>query len=186
MGLTTAIAGSLAIAAVSTLGDLVWATWITSHRAVYGLIHGALLFLAIGALLGFIAGRPAAGALLGACVGMLAAGLYYLLAPVLGFSAMVVSWMAVWLGLAVMYARLAAPRLAPRQRHDFHLNFTAMLGRGVIAAVASGLAFYAISGIWRPFDPQGWDYVIHFASWTFAYFAGLGPLLLRTRTSAIQ
>ncbi len=49
--------------------------------------------------------------------------------------------------------------------------------RGVIAMIGSGLGFYLISGIWRPFDPQGWDYAVHFLSWTVAYSAGFLALL---------
>lgn len=178
MGLAEAITGTLAIAAVSTAADFVWATWISSHRAVYGFIHGALLFLAIGLFLGSLTGRAAAGALAGACVGALAAGLYYLLAPMLGFSAMIVAWMAVWLGLAFVYGRLNAQRMDAGHRHDIRINVGAVASRGVIAAIASGLGFYTISGIWRPFDPQGWDYLIHFGAWMIAYFPGFAALLI--------
>ena len=171
MGLAETITGTLAIAALSTAGDFVWATWISSHRAVYGFIHGALLFLAIGWFLGNLAGRAAAGAIAGACVGALAAGLYYLLAPMLGFGAMVVAWMAVWLGLALVYGRLS-------RRTD---NLGAVTSRGVMAAIASGLGFYAISGIWRPFDPAGWDYLTHFGAWAIAYFPGFAALLVSRR-----
>jgi hypothetical protein len=174
MGLAEAITGTIAIAAVSTAADFIWATWISSARAVYGFIHGALLFLAIGLFLGSLMGRAAAGALAGACVGALAAGLYYLLAPMLGFSAMIVAWMAVWLGLAFVYGRLS-------RRMD---NLGAVASRGVIAAVASGLGFYAISGIWRPFDPQGWDYLAHFGAWLVAYFPGFAALLITHATKA--
>ena len=111
MGLADALAGSLLLAALSTGGDFVWATWITSSRAVFGFIHGALLFLAVGLFLGGVAGRPVPGAMAGACIGALAAGLYYVLSPVLGFSAMVVVWMLVWIALAAIYGRLNAQRL---------------------------------------------------------------------------
>ena len=181
MGLAETIAGTLAIAALSTAGDFIWATWISAHRAVYGVIHGALLFLAIGLFLGSLAGRAAAGAIAGACVGALAAGLYYLLAPMLGFGAMIVAWMAVWLGLALVYGRLNAQRIDVGGRHDIRINFGAVATRGVIAAIASGLGFYAISGIWRPFDPEGWDYLTHFGAWTLAYFPGFAALLISRR-----
>ena len=179
MGVTAAITGSLLIALLSTAGDFIWATWITSSRAVFGFAHGALLFLAIGLFLGSVAGRPAAGAIAGGCVGALAAGLYYVLSPMLGFSAMVVVWMAVWIGLAAIYGRLQARRIDAGNRHDMHINIGAVAGRGLMAAVASGLAFYLISGIWRPFNPQGLDYAVHFAAWTAAYFPGFAALLLR-------
>ena len=169
MGLAETITGTVAIAALSTAGDFIWATWISAHRAVYGVIHGALLFLAIGWFLGNLAGRAGAGAIAGACVGALAAGLYYLLAPMLGFWAMIVAWMAVWLGLAFVYGRLSAPG---------RINAGAVATRAVIAAIASGLGFYAISGIWRPFDPAGWDYLVHFGAWTVAYFPGFAALLI--------
>ena len=179
MGVAEAVAGSLLIAALSTAGDFIWATWITSGRAVFGFAHGTLVFLAIGLFLGSVAGRPGAGAVAGGGVGALAAGLYYVLSPLLGFSAMVVAWMAVWIGLAGIYGRLQAWRIDQGGRHDIRVNVTAVATRGVIAAVASGLAFYLISGIWRPFNPQGWDYAIHFAAWTIAYFPGFAALLLK-------
>ena len=177
-GLSATIAGSLAIAALSTAGDFIWATWLPEHRAVYGLIHGTLLFLAIGLFLGSITGRAAAGALGGALVGALAAGSFYLIAPLLGDPAMFVSWVGVWLGLAALYGRLQASRIDAGDRHDMHIDFSAVAGRGVIASIASGLAFYLISGIWRPFGPEGLDYAVHFASWTLAYFPGFAALLL--------
>ena len=58
------------------------------------------------------------------------------------------------------------------------LDYTLREPQGVIAAIASGLGFYAISGIWRPFDPEGWDYLVHFGAWTIAYFPGFAALLV--------
>jgi hypothetical protein len=52
------------------------------------------------------------------------------------------------------------------------------------AAFGSGVAFYAISGIWRPFDPVGWDYAVHAAAWTLAYLPGFAALLVRGRQLA--
>lgn len=170
-GLGAAVAGSLIIAAVSTLGDFVWATWLPEHRAAYGLIHGTLLFCAIGLFLGVLAARPAAGAAGGALIGALAAGAFYLLAPLLGDSAMFVVWVTLWMTLGLLYARLC--------RGDSCVAPT--LVRGAIAAAASGLAFYAISGIWRPFDPEGWDYAVHFGAWTLAYLPGFSALLVARR-----
>ena len=47
-GIGAVIQSSLAIAALSTLGDFIWATWIPRHIPAYGLTHGTLLFLGIG------------------------------------------------------------------------------------------------------------------------------------------
>jgi hypothetical protein len=167
-GVFAAIAGSLAIAAVSTLGDFIWAAGNLRHRPEYGLTHGTLLFLTIGLFLGVLARRPAVGAMWGAVLGFVAAGSFYVLAPMVGYSAMFVVWIVVWLALAVMYARLS-------QRQ---VGLGAVLGRGAAAAVTSGIAFYAISGIWRPFDPEGWDYAAHFGAWTLAYLPGFAALLI--------
>lgn len=169
-GLATTFFSSLAIAALSTFGDFVWATWIPDHRIAYGLAHGALLFLAIGFALGTRAQQPYAGAIGGAVLGLAAASLFYVTAPLVGFSAMFFIWVGVWMGLAILYARLSG-RGVDR----------AVLARGSMAAVASGLAFYLISGIWRPFNPEGWDYATHFAAWTVAYFPGFAALLTSTR-----
>jgi hypothetical protein len=172
---------SVSIAAVSTLGDFVWATWLPEHRAVYGIAHGLLLFCAVGLIFGVLSGRPGAGAAAGAAIGACAAGAYYLLSSFFGYSAMFVVWFLVWMALGMSYARLSGGTAPAR----------VVLARGAMAAAASGLAFYLISGIWMPFDPQGLDYAVHFAAWTFAYFPGFAALLLarsqgHPRTSRVR
>lgn len=157
-----AIIGALLIAAVSTLGDFVWAGLNLRHRVVYGLAHGAILFLCMGAYFGSLQKNTFMGALYGAAIGLAAAGSFYVLAPVAGYSVMFFVWAFVWIALAVL-AR--APLL-----------------RGVLAMVGSGLGFYLISDIWRPFNPEGWDYAVHFLSWTIAFLPGL--LALSWRPSA--
>lgn len=170
-GVIATLTGAFAIAAVSTLGDFVWAAGDLRHRPEYGLMHGTLLFLAIGLFLGVLAGRAAAGASWGASLGFLAAGSFYLLAPIAGYSAMFLVWIAMWVALAVLYARLSRRKV----------GLSAVLGRGAASAVGSGTAFYAISGIWSPFDPEGWDYAVHFAAWMLAYLPGFAALLITTR-----
>ncbi|OFW14103.1 MAG: hypothetical protein A3F70_01200 [Acidobacteria bacterium RIFCSPLOWO2_12_FULL_67_14] len=170
-GLAQAIAASVAIAAVSTLADFIWAIWIPEHRAVYGLVHGALLFCAVGLVLGMLAGRPAPGALGGLVIGGAAAALFYAASPLAGYSAMFLAWCGVWMALAGWYARLRGVAVSGT-----------VLARGAAAATASGLAFYSISGIWMPFDPAGWDYLLHFAAWTAAYVPGFAAILLGRRS----
>jgi hypothetical protein len=165
-GIAASIAGALVIAAVSTLGDFIWATWIPRHRPIYGLTHGTLLFLSIGLYLGFLAKRPMAGAIIGALEGASAAGSFYVLAPSTGFPVMFIIWFAVWVALGVLNEWISGRRPFSR----------AAIGRGLVAAVGFGVIFYLISGIWFPFDPTGWDYLAHFAGWTAAYFVGLGAL----------
>ena len=172
-GVRASIGGALAIAAVSTLGDFIWATWIPQHLPLYGLIHGTILFLLIGLFLGALRERPGVGALSGTVVGGLAAAGFYLLAPVAGYSVMVLVWMGVWVALGGLNERLI------RRPVDFRMA----LARGATAALASGAAFYLIYGIWSPFDPRGWDYLIHFAGWTLAYAPGFGALLITKAAS---
>ena len=172
-GVRASIGGALFIAAVSTLGDFIWATWIPRHWAVYGLIHGAVLFLSIGLFLGTLANKSASGAIAGALIGGLAAASFYLLAPAAGYSIMFIVWFGVWIVLELLNERLNQRQTKTR----------AAAARGILAAVASGIAFYAISGIWFPFHPRGWDYLSHFAAWTLAYFPGFAALLVTKRSA---
>ena len=172
-GIRAALVASLVMATASTLGDFIWATWITAHRGIYGMTHGVLLFVIAGLVLGVPAHRPLAGAIAGALVGALGAGSFYLLAPLLGYSAMFVSWFGLWFALAMAHARLHLRRPSVRE----------VASRGGLAAVTSGIAFYAISGIWRPFDPSGWDYAAHFGAWTIAYLPGFVCLFARLPAS---
>ena len=173
-GIRESILGAVAMGAVSTLGDFIWATWIPRHRAVYGLTHGTLLFLCIGLFLGALAKKPRIGAVAGALIGFLAAGTFYVLAPLAGYSIMFLVWFGVWIALGVfngyLNLRYAGLRLA--------------VLRGLLAAIAFGVAFYMISGIWFPFRPQGWDYLIHFAGWTWAFLAGFAALLVARKNIA--
>lgn len=157
------------LAALNTLGDFIWAHYIPRHRAVFGLLHGTLLLLALGLYLGLLRKRPALGALGGALVGLAAAAGYYALARLIGLSAMFLSWMALWIGFAVLDARLLQ-RLVPLGE---------ALIRGAVAAVGSGLAFYAISGIWTRPRPGGPAYGYNFLCWTVAFLPGFMALLVR-------
>jgi hypothetical protein len=173
-GPVAAVAGALALAALSTFFDFLWARFVSAHRMPLGLIHGTLLLLALGLYLGALRGHAARGALAGALVGLCAAASFYLLVPLLGYSAMFVSWMALWLGFAFLDARL---RGGVRAREAFI--------RGLAAAAASGLAFYAISGIWTKPAPGGPSYAYHFLCWTIAFLPGFGALLFGAATPAM-
>ncbi len=167
-GVRASIGGAVAIAAVSTLGDLAWATWIPEHRPAYGLIHGSLLFLCIGIYVGALTNKPWTGAIAAALIGGLAAASYYVMAPFSGRSIMFVVWIVAWVALGVLNESLKRCEIEIRSA----------LARGALAAVGSGAAFYLISGIWRPFSPEGWDYLSHFAGWTLASFSRFAALLV--------
>src|SRR5262249_54567793 len=135
----------------------------------YGFAHGLILFLTVGFCLGRPAGKPFAGAIGGAVVGLSSTGFFYLLQPFIGYSALFVLFVALWIELGLLAGRILQQRDSMRT----------VLLRSVAAAVGSGLGFYAISGIWFPFNPKGWDYATHFVYWTMAYLPGFLALLAR-------
>jgi hypothetical protein len=169
-----AVGGALVMAAASTVGDFIWATSITEHRPLYGMIHGMLLFLCLGLCLGVASRKTVMGAIGGMLAGFLGAGGFYELWRFFGYGAMFVSWIGVWVGLGLWNGIVLERRVGIGE----------VLVRGGIAAIGSAIAFYAISGIWFPFRPEGWDYAIHFAAWTVAFLPGLAALLVRPATHA--
>lgn len=167
------LVGSLALGITSTLADFVWARWIPRHRTLYGLIHGAALCAVLGITLALLVGarrrqllRAAAGEM---TIGMVAAGSFYLLFPGVGWNAMFVAWMMLWLLTAFLVRGVAR---VPEQ-------VGTTLVRGLTAAVLSGLAFWSISGIWLSPPAGGPNYAWNLAAWTFAFLPGFGALLLR-------
>jgi hypothetical protein len=86
---------------------------------------------------------------------------------------MFVSWIGAWIAVGLLNEHL---------QHGL-LNARSALARGTLAAISSGIVFYLISGIWRPFDPQGWDYLTHFGAWILAYLPGFTALLVRRGSS---
>jgi hypothetical protein len=169
-GVVQAMVGSLLVAALSTLGDFVWARSIHAHRPLFGLLHGMALCLAIGLFLGVLRREAIRGAVVGALIGLGAAGGFYLLAQLMGYAAMFVLWMALWAAFGLLSGRGLG---SPKSRR------VEALARGGLAAIGSGLAFYAISGIWTRPAPGGPDYAHHFLCWTVAYLPGFLALLVR-------
>ena len=160
-----AVVGALLLGAVSTLGDFVWAALHLRHRMGYGLAHGAVICLCVGAVIGWRSGRMKLAAATGPFIGVAAAGVFYILAPAMGYSAMFPAWMFFWICFAFLQAALEGS-------HEYG---TALV-RALAAAVVSGLAFYAISGIWTRPSPGGPDYVRNFLSWSFAFLPGFVAL----------
>lgn len=155
-----AVGASLLLGAVMTGGDWVWAFFSLRHRMFTGIAHGALMCLFIGAIIGSRAGRQVQGLVTGPVIGAVAAAAFYALAPAMGYSAMVPAWMLFWILFAVLQRWLSGGPLG------------SALARGLAAAVLSGLAFYAISGIWTRPARGGPNYLVHFLSWSFAFLPG--------------
>ncbi|MEO7135873.1 MAG: hypothetical protein ABI024_16830, partial [Vicinamibacterales bacterium] len=116
--LTPAVVGSVVLAALSTIADYVWFAGIPQHQVSSGMIHGAALFAALGLYMGWRKGKPAAGAIGGLLSGTIAALSFYALAPIGGYSMMLVSWLLLWIMLAALQMYL-----------DGQLNVAKAVGR---------------------------------------------------------
>jgi hypothetical protein len=155
------VLSALFVAAIATAGDWVWAAQLLRHKMWYGIAHGGALCLAMGLAVGVPARRPLTGAVGGLVAGILGAGSFYLLAPMLRYNAMFLSWCLLWILLAVLEGPILRRSSA-----------AGALARGLVAAVASGLAFYGVSGMWTKWDPATINYVDHYVRWTIAFLPG--------------
>lgn len=167
-----AVVASIALGLVSTLGDFVWDYFRLRHRMGYGLAHGAAICLCIGIAIGLRERKLLAGTIGGPIIGLLAAAGFYVLRPWLGYWGMFPMWMFFWLLFALLQDRLGAIR-GPNEA----------VARGLAAALLSGLAFYAISGIWTRPSPGGPDYIRHFLAWTVAFLPGFSMLFVGRRAA---
>lgn len=165
--MTYALIGALVLGAVSTLGDFVWEALRLQHRMGYGLVHGAAICLCVGAVIGWRARQPLAGAIAGPLIGVAAAGLFYILAPAMRLGAMFPAWMFFWSCFALLQEQLEPER-----------DYRVAAVRGLLAAIFSGFVFYAISGIWTDPPPGGPNYVRNFVSWSFAFLPGFVALFV--------
>jgi hypothetical protein len=168
--MSLAILASVALGAASTLGDMLWAGLSLRHRMGYGLLHGAAICLLIGVFVGARAGRPFSGLAAGPVVGLIAAGSFYGLAPWFRYYAMFPAWMLFWICFALLQKVLSR-----ESRWD-----SAVL-RGLVAAICSGAAFYAISGIWINPPRDGPRYLYNFFAWTIAFVPGFAALFAGAR-----
>jgi hypothetical protein len=168
--------GALVTAAVSTAGDYLWKNVLPHGIPIYWFAHGALLFLTVGFCLGLPSNRPIAGAIGGMAVGLAATAGFALLRPFIGYTGIFVMYFSLWIGLGLLAGRVLVKRDT--------MAVVAM--RSVLASIGSGLGFYAISGIWFPFDPRGWDYAKHFVYWTTAYLPGFAALLIQINRSSLR
>lgn len=156
-----AVLSALFVAGVATIADWIWASQLLPHRMWYGVVHGAGLCGAMGIAVGLPARRPLTGLVGGLIAGVMAAASFYLLAPVLRYAAMFVAWCLLW----ILFAFLDGSMLRSRPRPE-------ALARGAVAALCSGIAFYAVSGMWTRWDPATINYADHFWRWAVAFLPG--------------
>ncbi len=167
--LTPALVGSLLLATLSTIADYVWFLDIPQHQVSSGAIHGATLFAALGAYLGWRKGKAGAGALGGLLSGLVAALSFYVLAPFGGYNVMLVSWLLLWIMLAALQTYL-----------DGRLDLAKAFGRGIITAIVAALGFAVVLfQLYRGWPPETFSFFKHFVAWAMAYLPGLYVLLKR-------
>ena len=169
MSVIRPVLGILFVAAVATAGDHVWYAVGARNEATAGSMHGAALLGAVGLVLGWLSGRLVAGLLAGMAAGVGGALAYYAIAAVLGgrgmsLTAMVAAWAAVWIVLAVFDARLL-------QRPPGAL--TTALGRGVIAAILGGAAFYFMFPFFWGRESRDYSDLVKFGAWAIAWAPGI-------------
>jgi rhodanese-related sulfurtransferase len=162
--------GILAVAAAATVGDYIWYTFGVRHSMTAGLIHGALLLTAVGAVLGASAGHLLRGLPIGALAGLGGAASYYALIAVTGGqtygAAIPASWIILWLLLASLDGRWLR---APARR-----SWRSVAARGALAAVLGGGAFFLVMEIlWGRPPAGGRNYVLQWLAWAFAWAPGL-------------
>jgi hypothetical protein len=170
------VQGVLIAAAVSTASDYVWYEVGVAHRMTAGILTGVVMLLAVGAALGWAAGRLVNGLWLGVVAGLIGALAYYALVPPLGAqTAMISAWASLWIILAVGDGRL----LRASRR-----GWSETLVRGVLAAALSGLAFYAVSGdLWGRAPAGGRNYLLQFARWVVAWAPGIVAIALGAKAA---
>ena len=166
-----AIIGALLLAALSTCADYVWFLNIPPHTAWSGAIHGAVLFTGLGGYLGWRRGKFAAGVIGGLVSGVVAALSFYVLAPLGGYSMMLVSWLLLWILLAALQSYL-----------DGQLNMARAVGRGLVTALIAGLGFgVVLFELYRGWPPAAFPVFKHFVAWSMAYVPGFYVLLRSSR-----
>ena len=164
------VAGILGVALVATLADYTWYTAGVRHSVTTGIIHGAVLLTAVGAVLGSDAGRVLKGLPIGTLSGIGGALIYYLLIALVDRrtygSAIPLSWVAMWLLVALLDGRwLRAPNRRP---------WAEIAVRGVLAAILGGAAFYLVMNtLWGRPPATGRNYFVQFAAWAVAWAPGL-------------
>ncbi len=167
--LTPALTGSLLLATLSTVADYVWYLDIPKHQVLSGSIHGATLFAALGAYLGWRKGKAGVGLLGGLLSGVIAALSFYALAPIGGYNMMLVSWLLLWIMLAALQTYL-----------DGRIDLARAIGRGIITAIVAALGFaIVLFQLYRAWPPVAFSAVTHFVAWSLAYLPGLYVLLRR-------
>lgn len=172
-----AILGTLIVAAVSTASDYTWFEFGVRHSVWTGVITGAVMLMAVGGVIGWTGRRISAGLWLGVVSGVFGALAYFAMQPSLGRNvAMMVAWVSLWMVLAIGDARLVR---MPRRR------WVEALGRGILAAALSGVAFYVmVSSLWSYVPSSSRNYGLQYARWIVAWAPGILTIAMPGRRAS--
>lgn len=162
-----ALAAALLLGGLSTLIDFATIELELQAQPLYVLARALVIGKVIGALVGARARQMLIGWVGGLMIGVSAAGAHLLLAPVLGFGALVVAWALLWTAFALLDAMLEGGGGA-----------WALL-QGAAAAAISGVLYYAIGGVWPETSPRDPSYLRLLILWTGTFLPAFIALFWR-------
>lgn len=176
--MSVAVLGILFVAALATTADYAWYTYGLRHNIINGVVHGALLLTAVGAVLGASAAHVTRGMVIGALAGIGGALAYYVIVALAGGGtyglAIPAAWVVLWLLLAMLDGRWLRPTHVRR--------WSEVAVRGGLAAVLGGLSFAMVmQTLWGRAPAGGRSYVTQFAAWIVAWAPGILILVLDWR-----
>lgn len=154
-----AFSGASLVAFIGTLGEYLWALWVTQPNMIHGIVFGTALCLAIGPVLVWTRRRFAnviQAILACALIGAFVAASFYWFASFMGAPAMFLCWMLLWVGFALI------------EQQWRHLK--AALFRGFIASLFSGIGFFPVYYLWT--NPAIGNLYLFWPAWFLALFPG--------------
>lgn len=167
-----ALLAALLLGALSSFGDWLWTHFLTDGAILPGVLHGVAIFAVLAAVLAAHAGTSRAFKVLMPSLpvaGLVIAAAFYPIAMLTGYlPALLITWVAMWLTLAVLQ----------RRARGNGESMNRALIRGLLAAVGSGAAFASVSHMWTAPAPGGPNYLLHFVYWSFAFLPGFLALMV--------
>jgi hypothetical protein len=128
-----AVAGAVVTAAVSTIGDYLWANVIPHRVVVYWFAHAIVLFATTAPVWACPSRKPILGAAGCIVIGCSATLSYWFLQPLLGYAgAMFFLFCGMWLAIGVLTGRILEPRDSMQIRRDPQRNRRARVGRRLL------------------------------------------------------
>jgi hypothetical protein len=162
-----ALAAALLLGGINTIADFVSTELKLGARPIYVLARVVLICYAVGGIVGARARQLMMGTVGGLMIGALVSAVYYLLAPVAGWTALALAWSFFWLGFSLLDAVLHGG------------SAVGAILQGLAAALLSGGFYYGIAKIWPQdpsLDPNLW---LTLVSWSAAFFPGFIVLFWR-------